>query len=202
MYIKRKYVDFSSDTLPGRFSTVLELDSNGTYIDKKDIVNMIYHFNNVVIKGDEELEQKNEIDYIIKNTAKKNPRCSFIIYVNGTQSPHSLAKYNNVNFIVNIQLKTSGIKYKARIIPDALGQYNQLHSHFIFDIFNINEIDEVMEITTDIGIYKANIYLKPDSCDTNLLNDVYQKCLYHSYNFILPITIEMINKECGNNEEE
>ena len=197
MNIKRHFSDFSDGILSGRHSFILELDKNGFHIDNKNLVEMVCNFTNIVIKGDEKLEQRNDIDYLIKNVKKKNSRCSFMIYIDGTKQPFSLGKYDDTFIMVNLKLKKSKINYTDRIIPGALDQYNQLNSFFIFNITNDEEYDEVVSIVTDIGLYKSKIYLETNADADDAF---FRKTAICGYNYVLSIRKNKINDECDIND--
>jgi hypothetical protein len=190
--IKRTYTGFSGIINTGKYSFFVILDNYGGDILTEQLALSCINYNNIIIKSvknQEVFEQCDELVKLISKIEKKNSKSVIEIHTMGTIRPKGIKKINNINFIVNIQLKNSGINYKDRINDKAIKWFIDTDSNFIFHINNNNDFDEMCLIINEFGIPKSKVYLIPkineDDDENKIFNNVKEIAESKSFNISL-----------------
>jgi hypothetical protein len=163
----------------GRFANFVYLNKTGVYMTVDEIYATCQHFNYVVVLGDEPLSQKDELAKLFKKLAKDNPYVKLEVHTKGTIKPTEIMPFkDNVIFNVFVQMKNSGIPWDKRINDTVLSWFAEFGSNFIFKINSIDEIDEVVNITSSFGVKKSQVFL------TSLINinDMGKHARFYGFN--------------------
>ena len=195
MKVKETFISF---TRKGDYSFFINLDKYGSYIPINDLVEQSLHFCRIVLLGDEVFKQKEDVKKFINKCSKKNTDIIFEIFTKGIERPVGVGNINSVIFNVELQLKNSNINYKKRIFPTVIDWFNTINANFIFNVFNIDDIDEADMLVKDFGISKSKVILCPN--DTDKLKETLIIAKRYGYN-CLPNFRKILWNNIGRNEK-
>jgi organic radical activating enzyme len=159
MNIDRLEVGFTDIVNIGRYAYFIYCNKNGVFVNTDEIFENAQSFNRVVFLGGEPLLQKEELSRLSKKLVKINPRIVIEIFTKGLIKPTEVTGYiNNTVFNVIIPTKeTNGYKIDMLI----LNWFSEVGSNFIFDINNLDDIDNVITLINGVGIKKQQVFLSP-----------------------------------------
>lgn len=156
----------------------------GVDINIDEIVNQAKHFNLIVIKGREPFTQRDDIVKLFKKLIKENANVKFRVYTRAlVRPPHTV--FGDVDYWVNIQLKSTNIPYSQRLNSSVLEWYIQANANFIFYANNEDDYDETELIINDFGIPKGKVFLGTN--DNQQLFKLKQYCKLHGYSYIINV---------------
>jgi hypothetical protein len=163
------------------------MDSQGVETDLDDLVEKCLLFKHIVFDGDDPLLQKEEVGKLISKVFKKSEETTFTIHTKGVVRPVGIKGNNNVQFIVNVQLKNTKKKYEERIKPSVLNYFAENNSRLLFEIYTEDDVDEADMIVKDIAAAKHKVFLmlKSNNIETHLENTEWlaQQAKMRGYNF-------------------
>ena len=183
MKIKETYAGFTNSIHIGKFAFFIVVDKLGIELELNNLVEQAVHFNYVVIKGEEPFRQKKDIGDLIKKIHKNNPETEIEIHTKGTIKPIGIQSMDNLNFIVNLQLKNAKKSYEERIKVNELLWFMGVNTKFVFDIKQEEDIDETLMLMIDLDIKKKSVYLYIDTNEVNLIKHIKNKAKIHGVNY-------------------
>lgn len=157
--IKETHTGFTTDVIIGRFSFFITLSDEGIDFNIKDLVEQAMHFNYIVLQGDDNFQQRENIGKFIQKLFEKNPNTYVMLIQDGTVIPLGTSKIENILYICKVKLKKSNIDYDKRINIKSLNWYALANTFFVFNIDTRDDIDEVNMLVRDSNIIRSKVYL-------------------------------------------
>lgn len=183
MKVKETYTGFTNSIHIGKFAFFIITDKFGIEINTNELVKKAVNFNYVVIKGDEPFDQKKDMDEFIKKIHKNNPDTEIEIHTKGTIKPAGIQSMDNLNFVVNLQLKNANKLYEDRIKVNELLWFIEMNTKFIFDIQQEDDIDEALMLIIDLDIKKKSVYLYINTNKIQIIKHIKNKAKLYSVNY-------------------
>jgi hypothetical protein len=179
MFVEKIYNGFSNIVDVGRYSYFIYLGNNGIFMNDNEIIENAKHFNHIIIYGEEVNKQKDHISNFLKKLLKFNPSISISIHVNALFTFSSVSSFiNNTKFFVFVPLKNTGIDWPKRIDEKVMKWYMNTECYFIFEVNNLNDLDEVYEITNMFEIRKKKVFV----VIKNNYEEVKNQCRLYGFN--------------------
>ena len=181
MKVGKIYTTYTGQIDVGKLALFIELDNEGGVNKSFDFMETkVVDFDTVVFKGDV-VQQIADVSKLINKVSKDNKIIKFILNVDSKRKLLKITKYDNITINVNVMLSKSELPYEERISEKDIEWYNNMKCNFIFDVLDIDDIDEVKLLMDKFGINKRNIYLSP--IDPGCLSDVLELAKFNGYNF-------------------
>ena len=181
MKILETFVSFTGEIDVGKFAFFIKMNKGGVDVDINKLVSQAIHFPYIVLLG-EPFIYKDDVGKFVKKCKKQNSKIIFMIYTKGTIRPVGIGQFDDIKYIVNLQLDKN-VKYEYRINPDVINWFNQLNANFKFDVENEDDIDDAELIIQDLGLIKKNIYLSRKKISEEFLETLIKYCKTKGYNF-------------------
>jgi hypothetical protein len=156
--IKKIQSGFMKDVHIGRYVKFIELDENGYDTTIEDVVNIAILNSTVVIKHKDVFKFK-EISQVCKHINKLNPNTKMVIYTNGMTKPIGMNQIRDIEYVVFVNLKNSGLSYNNRINETSLGWFAKTNTRFVFDVYNKDDMNEISDLMILTSINKNQIYI-------------------------------------------
>lgn len=142
----------------------------------------------VVITGGEPMTQQTGVNELIEHIKGIDDQYRIELETNGTILPNGRTLENVDQFNVSPKLSNSGMPYEKRIKPNVLSRYNETgKADFKFVVDTETDIGEVLQIVSEVGISKGNVYLMPQGRteDEQLSREqwVAELCKKYQFNF-------------------
>ena len=165
LYIHRTYIiDLSNDGYEPELET--------------EIATAAASFSRVLIKGVnnyEPLTQSKSIATLCKDIQKLNPYTQIVLYTNGMIKPVGLNTIKNIQYVVHVKLKETGIPYDERINEVSWKWLAKAEAQFVFTITDEEDYDE-------IGLIIAALLIKNQQVYINIKGNDYDKLAFMACN--------------------
>lgn len=158
MKITSAEAGFTRGIFPGRFCYKIELNRHGIEMSVDNIVKQAVHFPRVVITGDDPFHQRDDVAKLIKKLKTHNSLITFDVYSTGKIRPVKIGNEENINYIVEVDMRKSGL-FSESMDRQTITWFITMGAHFLFPVFNDDDIDRVMFLAREYNISKARIYL-------------------------------------------
>ena len=167
MYVEKIEQGFTKLIRIGIYSNCVYLKKDGVYMSVDELFEQCQHFNSVILLGDEPLLQKEEVGKLFKKLVKNNSNIHLELHINGMYRPVELNAFkDNVVFYVYVPLRNVGLKWEERINENTLSWYGEMESNFIFKVKELDDMEEVLTLTSTFGIKKAQTFIIPLNNDS------------------------------------
>lgn len=149
MKIKKTYVDYMKDFYIGQRAYFIELDTHGYEEKIEEIVKLSSNHNIIVITGDEELNEQQEIINYTKELKKINPQIKILLHINGNKKPK------------NTPIQIEYIVRPTKDIDEKTIQWLiKADAKFIFTIRDEDDLEHVNTLAAALLIKKTQIFLE------------------------------------------
>jgi len=162
MYVEKIEQGFTKLIRIGLYSNFIYTKKDGVFMSVDELYEQCQHFNNIVLLGDEPLLQKEDIGKLFKRLVKNNPNIRLELHINGMLRPIDLGAFkDNIVFYVYVPLRNVGLKWEERISENNLSWYGELNSNFIFKVNDLDDVEEVITLTSTFALRKSQTFLIP-----------------------------------------
>lgn len=192
LYIKEAKTGFSSFIDIGKFSYIVDVSKSGVPNEIKDMATKVSGFKNILIKGDEPFNQREDLAKFVNKALDLNPQTRVSIFTTGVIRPVKLTKVDRLSFYVNVQLKHSGIDYNKRVNEQSFKWFKNAGANFIFNVRNTDDYDEAITICRALEIPKNKIFFAPES---EFFEKLYFRAVSHGYNIAVEVCEDTWPKE-------
>ena len=172
MKIKKTYVDYMKDFYIGQRAYFIELDPHGYEEKIENITQISSNYNTIIITGDEELNQQEEILQYTKTLKKINPQIKIQIHINGKRKPKNTPI--EIEYIVRLTKDMDEKNIKWLIKADA---------KFIFNIQDEDDLENINTIAAVFLMKKTQIYINIK----NNYNELKEKVKIMGYNIYVKL---------------
>lgn len=192
MKIYNEYSTYTKQLQPGLYAYFIELSGKG-YEPNIDILSQtIANFPNCVIYGEEPMKYKSDIAVICRSVQKTNPETTVIVWTNGYQYPAGLTSLKNIEYVVELPLKSSGVNYHDRINEKPLQWHAKNDSKFVIRARSDDEFDEIDMLKSDIGFKNSQLYIDLQDCDD--YDKFQRKCFHKGYNIFIEVGAGLLDE--------
>jgi hypothetical protein len=162
MKLNKAEVKFSDKFIVGKLVYYLQLDIMGFEAPEKKLAEEAGEHAFVVINGDEPFKQKEAVRDFVNAAIKKNEYIHISIHTDGNTKPLGLNKFStftNVEYIVYGKLKNSHIPHNERVNEANWKWFAVAGAKFIFNIYDIEELEEILMLMAVASIKPHQVYL-------------------------------------------
>jgi len=157
--IKKAYTNFVNKIYLGRRAYFLELDTFGYEDKEEDVATTCASFPLIYIKGEEPFKQNKSISEVCKKIQKLNPYTEIIIETNGLKRPTRMNTIKNIQYIVTLKSKKSGVDFHNRVNENSLKWLSKAGAYIIFPVEDEDDFEEINTIMLGLTIKKKQIYI-------------------------------------------
>jgi len=184
MYIEKIEQGFTNLVRIGIYSNFVYTKKDGIFMSVDELYEQCQHFNNIVVLGDEPLLQKEEIGKLFKRLVKNNINIRLELHINGMLRPMELSAFkDNVVFYVYVPLRNVGLAWNERVNENNLSWYGELNTNFIFRVKDLDDVEEVLTLSSTFGLRKSQLFLIPlDNTDV-----IKQHIKFYGFNIALEV---------------
>jgi len=162
MRVTKTYVDYTGILNVGRKAFFIYLGPEGFETNIDELVEKTICFNLIIIKGSDPYNEREELSKFIRKVIKNKPTINFEIHSDGKNIPKGIGNFSQIKYVIFLGLKKTGLQYTQRIIERYVKWFDNMNAFFIFNVENINDLDEVTMLVSDFNIEKDRIFLTDD----------------------------------------